>query len=264
MVATLEENKRGQVSGTTYERETQPFQPATESVTEQYAPQATTLPAGREHLLPLSLIVSDATVGVIGGIATLILTIIGLSGLVPAYLLGVSCIVVGATFLMLAASGITWARMFRFGQRQETWNQILLRMGVFAAIAAGFAGITLGILNLVFPALVSLTAISVIALGAGLIWHSTVMANVGRFTRDSVAEHRGSFGGTALSLAPVREFLVGTGAVVLGILALLGIVPVTLTLVGLLMLGAALIFSHLTVCGATLATLKGCSKTSCN
>ncbi len=209
-------------------------------------------------MLPLSLIVSDATIGSMWAIGALILTILGLSGVLPAYMLGVSCIVVGATFLMLASIGITWALMFRFAEHSEAWDRFLLRTGVTAVFAAGFAGIALGVLNLIFPTVLSLTAIAIIAMGAGLMWHSAVMSSVSRFTRQSVEQRRprGFFGIMTLSLAPVRNFVVGAGGVVLGILALVGLVPVVFTLVGLLALAAGLIFTLSTLCSATLTTLR--------
>ena len=59
----------------------------------------------------------------------------------------------------------------------------------------------------------------------------------------------------------VRDFLIGLGATILGILAMMHIAPVTLGFVALLALGGALAFTASTICGAGLATLQEvCSK----
>jgi hypothetical protein len=67
----------------------------------------------------------------------------------------------------------------------------------------------------------------------------------------------GPFAINALSLAPVRDFLVGLGGVILGILVMMNIAPVVLGFVALLTISAAMSVTASTICSATLATLKG-------
>ena len=55
----------------------------------------------------------------------------------------------------------------------------------------------------------------------------------------------------------MRDFLLGLGGAILGILAILNIAPVVLGLVALLAMGGAVTLTASTICGATLATLKG-------
>ena len=54
----------------------------------------------------------------------------------------------------------------------------------------------------------------------------------------------------------------GLGGVILGILAMMNVAPLVLGLIAVLTISGAMTFTASTVCGATLATLKGaCVKT---
>ena len=135
--------------------------------------------------------------------------------------------------------------------------------------AAGVAALVLSILYLLFPADLRFAAVAAIALGGGLFWHSGIMREVSRLTHD-VAYHQvagprpsGPFSLNLLSIAPVRDALVGLAGVVLGILALLYSAPAILTLVAFLATGAALTFSAATMCGASMVALREvCAKGS--
>ncbi len=60
---------------------------------------------------------------------------------------------------------------------------------------------------------------------------------------------------------PVRDFFIGLGGVILGVLAMMNVAPAILEFVAFLAIGGALTATASTICGATLATLKGvCSK----
>ena len=60
-----------------------------------------------------------------------------------------------------------------------------------------------------------------------------------------------------------RDFVVGLGAAILGILAMMNIAPVILEFVALLALGLSACFTVSTICSAALATLENaCAGTS--
>ncbi|MGO8751708.1 MAG: hypothetical protein ACLQNE_37680 [Thermoguttaceae bacterium] len=215
----------------------------------------------------MSLAVAGASIGSLWGLSALVLAILGLSGVLPIYMAPAACIGLGLAFLMLGAVGDTWARMFRFAEQESSRERIGFYSGVTATWIAGLAAVLLGILNFVFLGDPRFTAVAVIALGLGLLWHSGVTRRVSRFTHDityrGIEEHRpvGPFAVNALSGAPVRDILIGLGGVILGTLAIMNIAPVTLGFVALLTMGGALTFTASTVCGAALITLKkACSK----
>jgi hypothetical protein len=221
----------------------------------------------RNPLWFLSLVVSGATMAALWGLSTVVLSILGLAGVQPTYMLPVDGIVLGVAFLMLGTVGIVWGRMFRFPAREVSRGRFLFSSGVTAVLIAGIAAIVLNVLYFVFPTDIRFAATAVIVLGLGFLWHSGGMRRVSRFAHDvtyeGVPEYRpsGPFAINALTLAPVRDFLVGLGGIVLGILAMLHIAPMVLAFVALLTMGGALAFSATTICGATLASLRGvCAK----
>jgi hypothetical protein len=203
-----------------------------------------------------SMVVSGATMGAIAGIGTLVLAVVGLSGVAPAYLAPIAVVMLGLAFLLLGGIDLAWFCMFNFAE-SESREHLLFRRGVVIALVAGLAGVILGLLNLVFFIGAWFTAIAVIVLGVGLLAHSAAMRHIARFTYCSLGfQHSHSvLNLNAVSLAPTRDLIVGLGGVVLGILALLGIMPMTLGFVALLAMGLAVAATASTVCGATLATL---------
>jgi len=266
-MVTLESNWAQPSTTAPYERQTQTVQPSAEAVAEQPQAEQRASIALRDPFWFMSLVVAGATIGSMWGLSTLIVSILGLSGVLPMYMLPVAAIALGLAFLMLGAVGTAWARMFGFAEHETSRDRTVFLSGLAAVLIAGFFAVVLGILNFVFLGDARFVAVAVIALGIGLLWHSWVMRRVSHFTH-YVTYHgtegrlpSGPFAINALSLAPVRDFLVGVGGVILGILAMMHIAPITLGFIALLTIGGALTATASTMCGATLTTLKGvCSK----
>jgi hypothetical protein len=112
---------------------------------------------------------------------------------------------------------------------------------VSAEIIGGLAGIALGILALVGVETMALLAVSTIVFGGTLLFGSPAVyrasrAEPGTQIFDEIARQ------TAAGAAGAQA-LVGIGAVTLGILALVGIVPQTLVLVAVLCVGGAALLS---------------------
>lgn len=164
----------------------------------------------------------------IGGAAAVVLAIIGLANGVPVAMMSIATIVLGGAILLDAtAVGVRHQRLVR-----DTWGRdvrapkVRLGTGLSAEALAGVAGIVLGILALLGDIPVTLGAIAVIVFGGGMM-----LGTVARRRHDD-----------ATNVATGGDVLIGIGAVVLGILALLGLYPLTLVLVALLGVGGAVMF----------------------
>lgn len=259
------------------ENRTQPSS-TTESVSTQYTrtatPRAAAEPAEagrrvareplfvREPFWFLSLIVAGATMAAMWGVGAAVLAILGLCAVTPQYMLPVAGLVLGVGFFKLGTMDIAWERMFRFTDRQAAGAWRAYYGGTVAVLAAGVVAIVLGIVNLVFLADVRLAAVAVIAMGVGLFLHSGIVYSVSLLTHEAAYSSEagvrpaGPFAFNALSVAPVRDAIVGIGGVVLGILALMHIAPIILGFAALLAMAMGLTFTASTICGATLATLN--------
>lgn len=171
----------------------------------------------------------------IAGLAVIVLTILGLARVSPAFLVEIATIVFGVGLLLygsatLAQLGHTVAS--RAGDAAGvagSWSVILL---------AGAAGIVLGILALLGVSSIQLVAIAVIAFGAALLISSNASmrlrvlsgttngdAAIDKLMRDAAADTAG------------LQTMTGLAAIVLGILALSGFAPIVLVLIALLGLG---------------------------
>lgn len=266
-MVTSESNRTQSSVTSPFERQTQAFQQPAEAVAAQPIAEHGAIVSLHEPYWFMSLMVAGATIASTFGLGAVVLAILGLSGAAPQYMLPVAAMVSGLAFLMLGSVDTAWARMFRFPEHETSRDRIVIFSGHTAVLIAGLAAVVLSILNFAFLGDVWFSAVAIIAMGFGLLWHSGTMRRVSHFT-DYVAYHEaeghrphGPFAINALTLAPVRDFLVGLGGIVLGILVMMNIAPMVLGFVALLLLGVALAGTASTICGASLATLKGaCSK----
>jgi hypothetical protein len=171
-------------------------------------------------------------------LAVIVLTILGLAGVAPAFLVAIATIVFGIGFLLYGGTMVSQtARLLaRAGGADGAAG---LASGWSIVLLAGAAGIVLGILALLNVSSVQLVAIAVIAFGVGLMISSNagmrlrVLAGapgsadplIERLVRDAAVDTAG------------LQAMAGLGAIVLGILALSEFVPTTLELIALLGLG---------------------------
>ena len=221
----------------------------------------------RHPLWSMSRIVARATVASLLGLGAFVLAVIGLSDVAPLHMLAAGGILLAAGFFALSAIDEAWGRMFGFPQHATMQDRTVYFGGMTAALGTGLAALVLSILFMVFPAAIWLAAVTMLVLGAGLLCHSGIMQQVSGLTHD-VAVH-GAEGPRAnepfpfglLSLAAIRDAVIGAGSIVLGILALLFIAPGILMFVSMLAIGLALTFSASTMCAASLVTLRDvCAK----
>ncbi len=176
----------------------------------------------------------------IGAIAVIALSIIGLVGLLSAELAAIATIILGASFLV---EGWVLGSTHRMAVTQSGFfSQSAQAGGVSAQGLGGLAGIVLGILGLFQHGSEVLLGAAVLVFGATLLLRSWAsfyptlwLATPSQITSSATSMQFSASGWSGL-------VLVGVGAMVLGILAIVGLAPLTLVLVGLLSLGAAFLF----------------------
>jgi hypothetical protein len=206
----------------------------------------------------------------IGGAAAVVLTIMGLSEILPVWMVTLATICVGAAFILegIAIAGRQIQLLSRTG---GTIEQTELAGGLSAEFLAGCAGLALGIIALfgIYP--VVLSACAVILFGSALVFGSRSRLSE-RLDRDwrggvyrsdiaggvdvartdvpradvsapSSAERPMEQLGYLLSPVYGTHMMVGLGTMALGIVALAGVRPLVLSLVGLLAVGFALFLS---------------------
>jgi len=172
----------------------------------------------------------------VGGIATIALAIIALSGTSPSFLLAIATIVFGAALLI---EGTSIATDYAHVVSAVPGLSLQFGAGGLASVfLAGITGIILGVLALLGIAAPALTSVAVIVFGSALLLSSSAALNLHtlkvRLSGETAMADMMS--GTAGAQA-----LVGIAAVVLGILAVAGTDAQPLALVALLALGAGML-----------------------
>ncbi|MGH8318374.1 MAG: hypothetical protein ACREUL_10390 [Steroidobacteraceae bacterium] len=202
----------------------------------------------------------------IGGIATAVLAIIGLSGYRPELLAGVATIVFGAALLIQGGTLLSeYSQVFTPAGAMQTTSDAFGGDGLAAMFPVGIAGIVLGILALLGIAAYALTSIAIIAFGAALMLSAQSVRKLyrlqsefrrnapgGRTTREFLA---GEMAGGSAGI----QFLAGLGAVVLGIIAVASggdLRTEMLTLVALLIVGLTNIISGSALSGIVLSFMR--------
>ncbi len=191
----------------------------------------------------------------IGGAAAIVLTILGLANLYPGYMAAISVIAIGG---VMALQGITlgsrYSRLVAETGGRHGASEI--GTGLTAEFIAGAAGVALGILSLLGLDPAVLTPIAVIVLGSGLLIGAGVPNRLAHLASASTSSHPQLQHAVseAVMASSGAEVLVGGGAVVLGIIALVGEIPITLTLVALLAMGAATLMTGTAIAGKIAGT----------
>jgi hypothetical protein len=191
-------------------------------------------------------------VDAIGGIATIVLAIIGLSGVHEMTLAGIATIVFGVALLIQGGTMLTeFTRVSAPLGAPMMGDELGTGGGLSALFLVGIAGIVLGVLALLNIFAETLIAVAVIAFGAGLLLSSNAVWSL---YRSKHSAHRvGSvqptsageiFASEMAAGSAVMQCLAGLAAGILGILAVTGTAnPTVLMLVGLLVLGATVLLT---------------------
>jgi hypothetical protein len=195
----------------------------------------------------------------LGAVGVIVLAILGLAGVMPGAMMTIGTILLGAAILMQAgAIGARYQRLLQDATGAEGRTiHAEVTGGLSADSVAGIAGIVLGILALLGVAPVPLCAIAQIGYGCAMLLGSAVVARFRSVTSESgISDTTRRFLDEALGFSAGTEVLLGVAAVVLGILALLGISPVTLVLAGLLALGFGALVGGSTLGARMLGVLR--------
>jgi hypothetical protein len=175
----------------------------------------------------------------IAGAAAIALTIIGLAGTLSTLLLSIAIIAVGAGLAFQGASIASRFSDLLYRASQGRLQGLEFGAGMSAEILGGAAGIALGILALVGVAPLTLSAIAAIVLGGGVLIGSSTSSRLNMLLATGGNQDDATLRITReLMQASVDvQLLIGLASIALGILALLGLVPLYLTLIAMLSLG---------------------------
>jgi hypothetical protein len=189
-------------------------------------------------------------VDAIGGLATIVLTIVGLAGIRPDMMLSIATIVFGVALLVEGGSIMSeYANLIFPSGARSAVAENFGGAGLSAHFLVGAAGIVLGVLALLGIATIPLTAIALIAFGAAMILSSGSVWNLHQMKRAMLTTEGQPMSGSAI-LANGMAFesagaltLAGLAGIVLGILAVAGMNSAVLIFAALIALGATLVMS---------------------
>jgi hypothetical protein len=207
----------------------------------------------------------------IGGIATIVLAVLGLAGVRPTMMVAVATVVFGVALLIQVGTMLSEYASTTFPPGANPSIHQFGGSSLSAVFMVGAAGIVLGILALLGIHGAELTPIAIIAFGAALalssnaVWHMYVIKHAAVTTTESESTLAGSeiLASQLASGSAGIQALAGLAAVVLGILAIAGtgVDDVILILVALLGLGAALILTGSTLSGSMMSVMRPSTST---
>lgn len=190
-----------------------------------------------------------------GGIAVIVLSIIGLTRADAGALTSIAVIILGAA--MLAEGGSIATEFSRLLNLNGALSGVEMGGGMLSEIVVGAGILVLGVLSLLGVSTVTLVPVAVLAGGALLLISapSVQRMNEVRLEATSMPVAGQQLMRTAGSAAAGLQVLAGLAAIVLGILALTTTGTATtgregmFALIGLLVLGASMLISASTVTG---------------
>jgi hypothetical protein len=203
-------------------------------------------------------------VDALGGIATIVLAIIGLAGVKAEMLVAIATVVFGAALLIQGGAMLTeFAQIETAPETSGTTSA----GGLSALFLVGFAGIVLGVLALLGIYAPVLTAAAAIAFGAALIisssavWQLLTSRSIAtRFERHSpllrVMASEVAAGSAGL------QAMAGLAVIVLGILAVAGVYTTGLSLIALLIAGAAIVLTGSSLSGSMTGLMRPAATTT--
>jgi hypothetical protein len=196
----------------------------------------------------------------LAGIAAVVLSIVGLTGIDPAGMTGIATVVLGAALLIQGGSILSEYAHIAFPSELGVADS-LRGEGLTAILLTGAGGIVLGVLALLGIATAGLTAIAAIAFGSALMLGSGSMRQLYGLEMQALQATTPRsisvlLAGEVAAGSAGLQLLAGLAAVVLGILALAGYPPELLTLSALLVLGATVVLTGGALSGLLLSFLR--------
>jgi hypothetical protein len=202
----------------------------------------------------------------IGGLATVVLAIVGLAGVHQPLLVAVAIIVFGVALMIQGGAMLSEYAGFMFpsGARAPFVGHFG-GSNLSSVFLAGGAGIIFGILALLHIEAAGLTAIALIVFGAALVLSSNAVWNLYMLKHAAMTsgETEPMSGGEVLASQMASgsagiQAVAGIAAVVLGVLALAGtgVDSIVLILVALLIVGITIVLSGSTWSGTVMSFMK--------
>lgn len=203
---------------------------------------------------------SGAATESMGGVAVVILAILALVGVMPMALTAIAGIVFGAALLIEGAALASRHTSLMTAATASEPAMLEFGAGMSSEVVAGIAGIVLGVLALVGVAPRPLLATLVIVGGAGLMFSAGSVRELNEIS--AAINHLGlaprRISRSAVNSAIGAQLFSGLAALTLGVLALIPRVGanLVLTMVGLLVLGAAEMLTGSALSGRLLGVLN--------
>lgn len=190
------------------------------------------------------------------GAGAVILAVLGLVGMYSMWLAAIATIAIGASFLL--GAGATTLEVSRLLSGESTRTaRAEIAGGATAEFFAGGAGVILGVLALLGRLPLTMIPVAAIIFGGALLLTSGAMARLNALLIHAPERHEKAerIVREVLYGAVGADVLVGLGGVVLGILALAGYDPLTLSLVAMLAFGATVLINAGAVAGRLFAVI---------
>ena len=176
----------------------------------------------------------------IAGLAGIVLAIVGLANVLPQILLPIATIALGAG--LVAEGGVIAARFSNLltATGKEQYQTTELGVGLTSEVVGGIAGIVLGILALIKIEPMILLPVAAIVFGATLIFGTGINSRLNNMQigQSGGDAHFRAVAREAVSASSGVQMFLGLASIALGILGVIGINPLTLSLVALLCVGS--------------------------
>jgi len=189
------------------------------------------------------------------------LAIIGLASVYPVLLAAIATIVIGGALLLEGAA--IAARYSRLAlEKSGAAQEADISSGMSAEFIGGAAGVVLGVLALVGVAPEILIPVAALTFGASLLIGSAANARLNHMLmfvprHEHGDEYLERIARETVNAASGAEFMIGAGASVLGILAIVRVGPwLALSLVAFLVVGTAVLLTGAAFSGKLLAFLR--------
>jgi hypothetical protein len=200
-----------------------------------------------------------------GGIASVVLAIVGLAGTASETMVAIAVIIFGAALLIQGGTLLSEYARVMYPPGDSPAAGEFGGGSLSAVFLAGAAGIVLGILALLGLNATILTAAAIIAFGAALVLSSNSVWHLHMLKRSALAAETKTPGSEILANemafgSASLQALAGLAGVVLGIIGLAGSHTVTLTLIALLALGGTLILTGSTLSATVLSFMRPASE----
>ena len=194
----------------------------------------------------------------IGGIAAVVLGILGLLGVLPGLMAAIGVIIIGVGLISQGtAVAARYEELLKALDGGGARQAAELAGGMTTEFIGGVTGIVLGVLALLGIVPLTVMAAALIAFGAALLMST---AETGRLISmgSLEGERARQIFRIAVPAAAGGQVLIGLASMILGILALVMVpaMSLTLILVGVLSVGASLLFSGSAVAGRLMMLLK--------